>query len=299
MTKGDVMTWRTNTYEREKLYQEVWKEPALVVAKRYGVSSVALAKACRKLSVPLPPRGYWARARAHRNSPPRPPLLPYDSSSGGRTNGHIPDKPAGASGKKNVHKENVRGPSTQLTVGAVTSDEPRTTGRKTADEPEKGRKRRTPEEIPEYLYCTIDGWQRTFRFGDYRLPVLKGLLEKEGGYDDWDHLQIFGTVRHHQPNRKTRKRTGQRVELWVSPTQTPRNEWRDDPEAIGGVWTEKGKLFGACRIASDAFYSLFPCLATDRFKQLEIKILDMHHRSGKLDSIEFAPEETPMEDLMA
>ena len=48
-------------YEREKLYEEVWKEPVIVVAKRYGVSEVALAKACRKLAVPLPPRGYWAR----------------------------------------------------------------------------------------------------------------------------------------------------------------------------------------------------------------------------------------------
>ncbi len=28
----------TEVYEREKLYDEVWKEPVLVVAKRYGVS---------------------------------------------------------------------------------------------------------------------------------------------------------------------------------------------------------------------------------------------------------------------
>ena len=65
------------------------------------------------------------------------------------------------------------------------------------------------------------------------------------------------------------------------------------------MWTEGGKLFGACRIASDTFYSLFPCLTANHFKELEIKILDMHHRRGKLDSIEFAPKETPMEDLMA
>ena len=54
---------RTEIYEREKLYQEIWKEPVLVVAKRYGVSNVALAKACRALAVPLPPRGYWAKVR--------------------------------------------------------------------------------------------------------------------------------------------------------------------------------------------------------------------------------------------
>ena len=62
------MDERTKIYEREKLYEEVWKEPVLVVANRYGVSGVALAKTCRKLAVPLPPRGHWARVRAGRKN---------------------------------------------------------------------------------------------------------------------------------------------------------------------------------------------------------------------------------------
>jgi len=70
------MAWRTNTYEREKLYQEVWAEPVMTVAKRYGVSGVALAKTCRKLAVPVPPRGYWAKIRPNRKVP-RPPLPPF------------------------------------------------------------------------------------------------------------------------------------------------------------------------------------------------------------------------------
>lgn len=77
------MGQRTEIYEREKLYEEVWKEPVLVVAKRYGVSDVALAKACRKFAVPFPPQGYWARLRA-RNAASRPPLPPYESLSRGR-----------------------------------------------------------------------------------------------------------------------------------------------------------------------------------------------------------------------
>ena len=40
-------------YERDKLYEEVWAEPVMKVAERYGVSDVALAKTCRKLNVPL------------------------------------------------------------------------------------------------------------------------------------------------------------------------------------------------------------------------------------------------------
>jgi len=70
------MTWRTNTYEREKLYQEVWSEPVMTVAKRYGVSGVALAKTCRKLAVPVPPGGFWAKIRPNRKVP-RTPLPPF------------------------------------------------------------------------------------------------------------------------------------------------------------------------------------------------------------------------------
>jgi hypothetical protein len=148
------------------------------------------------------------------------------------------------------------------------------------------------------LYCTIDGWQRTYRFGVNRLPVIKGLLEKKGGFNEWDHLQIFGVVRYHWTSTRKRKRTGQKVELWLFPEHTPRDDFRDDPEAIGGVNTREGKLFGSCRIPADAFYSLFPCLVSNRFKELEIKIREMHYRRGKIDRIEFAPEETPMEDLL-
>jgi integrase len=48
-------------YDREKLSKEVWAEPMTSVAKRYGVSDVALGKACKKLGIPKPPRGYWTK----------------------------------------------------------------------------------------------------------------------------------------------------------------------------------------------------------------------------------------------
>lgn len=67
------MPWITISYERSKLYKEVWTEPVTKVAKRYGVSDVALRKTCKKLSVPLPPAGYWARVAAGR-CPPKPSL---------------------------------------------------------------------------------------------------------------------------------------------------------------------------------------------------------------------------------
>jgi IS5 family transposase len=64
------------TVSRTHLYQEVWSEPVRTVAGRYHVSDVALAKACKKWRIPLPPRGYWAKIRAghHLARPPLPRL---------------------------------------------------------------------------------------------------------------------------------------------------------------------------------------------------------------------------------
>jgi hypothetical protein len=63
-------------YDRKVLYEQVWSEPALTVAKGYGVSSVWLGKVCRQLDVPVPPRGYWARVRSGGKvkKPPLPKL---------------------------------------------------------------------------------------------------------------------------------------------------------------------------------------------------------------------------------
>lgn len=66
---------RPDGYEREKLYQEVWAEPVKIVAQRYGVSDVALAKTCRRMAIPLPGRGYWAKYKAGR-APAQTPLGP-------------------------------------------------------------------------------------------------------------------------------------------------------------------------------------------------------------------------------
>jgi len=48
------------TYDRNQLYEEVWREPLRDVAKRYGVSDVALGKICRRLAVPTPGLGAYS-----------------------------------------------------------------------------------------------------------------------------------------------------------------------------------------------------------------------------------------------
>jgi len=49
---------------RVELHAEVWSVPLLVLAKRWGISDVAIGKACRRLAIPLPGRGYWAKKSA-------------------------------------------------------------------------------------------------------------------------------------------------------------------------------------------------------------------------------------------
>ena len=61
-------------YNREEIYREIWSEPIQRVAKRYGLSDVGLAKVCRKLLIPRPGRGYWAKKAAGVTLPRQPPL---------------------------------------------------------------------------------------------------------------------------------------------------------------------------------------------------------------------------------
>lgn len=60
--------------ERDKLYKQVWAEPMITVAARYGVSSSFLARVCTRMRVPRPERGYWAKLAV--GKAPAKPALP-------------------------------------------------------------------------------------------------------------------------------------------------------------------------------------------------------------------------------
>jgi hypothetical protein len=49
---------------REQLYDLVWSKPTIHLAKELGISDVAIAKICKKLKIPKPEPGYWARVGA-------------------------------------------------------------------------------------------------------------------------------------------------------------------------------------------------------------------------------------------
>src|SRR5258706_16122394 len=63
------------TIERDKLYEQVWTEPIHKLCKQYSLSDRGLGKLCARHSIPVPPRGYWARV-AHGQKPKRPALPP-------------------------------------------------------------------------------------------------------------------------------------------------------------------------------------------------------------------------------
>ena len=65
---------------REQLYERVWDMPLQRLAEEFGISDVALAKRCRKLNIPTPPRGYWAKLEAGKRVKKRP--LPVRLSPG-------------------------------------------------------------------------------------------------------------------------------------------------------------------------------------------------------------------------
>src|SRR5476649_1059212 len=68
------MSQEGNQLTREQLYEKVWTTPTTQVAAELGISDVALAKRCKKLNVPKPSLGYWAKVEAGQK-PEKVPLL--------------------------------------------------------------------------------------------------------------------------------------------------------------------------------------------------------------------------------
>ncbi|NOG53214.1 MAG: hypothetical protein HND57_02605 [Planctomycetes bacterium] len=63
----------TRTISRQDLYELVWSQPMVHIAREYGLSDVGLTKICRKYDIPRPPRGYWAK-KHHGGCPDQIPL---------------------------------------------------------------------------------------------------------------------------------------------------------------------------------------------------------------------------------
>lgn len=66
---------KTRHLTRRELYDLVWSEPVSKIAPRYHISDVGFSKLCRRVDVPLPPRGYWTKLKFGKRVR-KPPLKP-------------------------------------------------------------------------------------------------------------------------------------------------------------------------------------------------------------------------------
>ena len=71
------------TISREELYKLVWSKPVVEIAKDFGISDVAIGKICKKLNIPKPGLGYWAKKQAGKRvrQTPLPKLNPGNLAS--------------------------------------------------------------------------------------------------------------------------------------------------------------------------------------------------------------------------
>ena len=69
-----ILVEKKVVYDRETLFDQVWEEPIVRVAEKYGVSDVMIHKYCRKLDIPTPPAGYWRKKEMGCKVPKKPKL---------------------------------------------------------------------------------------------------------------------------------------------------------------------------------------------------------------------------------
>ncbi len=53
---------------KEELEKMIWEASVSEVARKFGVSNVAVAKWCKSYGISTPPRGYWAKKNQSKNS---------------------------------------------------------------------------------------------------------------------------------------------------------------------------------------------------------------------------------------
>jgi hypothetical protein len=63
---------------RQELYDLVWGESMLQLAKRFIISDVGLRKKCRSLEIPLPNAGYWAKVKYGKKVTEKRPLRDFN-----------------------------------------------------------------------------------------------------------------------------------------------------------------------------------------------------------------------------
>ncbi len=95
---------------RQELYDLVWAKPMVHAGTDLGISGNGLAKVCRKLDVPYPPRGYWAKLAAGK-APPAAALperkddIPQEAIISGGSSAGAEETPEVADARRRVAAE--------------------------------------------------------------------------------------------------------------------------------------------------------------------------------------------------
>ncbi len=66
---------------RQDLYELVWSDSLLSLSKKYKISDVGLRKMCRRMEVPVPKIGYWAKIQAGRSLARKPLPAKYSGQN--------------------------------------------------------------------------------------------------------------------------------------------------------------------------------------------------------------------------
>jgi len=64
---------------RQELFEQIWETPISLLSKKYGISDVGLAKICKRMEIPRPPRGYWNKLKVGKATT-KPQLGPKSDS---------------------------------------------------------------------------------------------------------------------------------------------------------------------------------------------------------------------------
>src|SRR3989304_3715302 len=64
-----TMHEKNRTVTREELYDLVWSKPMSLLAKEFEISDVGLAKICKRMEIPRPPRGDWQKLKVGETPP--------------------------------------------------------------------------------------------------------------------------------------------------------------------------------------------------------------------------------------
>ncbi|MFO7798340.1 MAG: hypothetical protein R6V22_01120, partial [Rhodohalobacter sp.] len=60
------------TFNRTKLYNELWQKPMTQIAKDYKINVYQLKKVCDELEIPRPETGYWSKLRSGKKVKQKP-----------------------------------------------------------------------------------------------------------------------------------------------------------------------------------------------------------------------------------